>query len=212
MSNTVTLTFVPTSDREISCIVCGKDQCELEATAYKTTASGNHCRVWIGKHAHCDFRPAASWPAGLPGDEDAEPTATELLRELLVVVDEKDERGEPVIGHDHTEAVNWFLDFADKARSVMGKVKEMNENKKEERFFHISSSEDGDVSVRAYTREEFEKALNQRGGYGEDSYLDSFASEIPDSDPNYWHGKGIIIRGEIVVPKAMEVKTKLVLP
>jgi hypothetical protein len=47
---------------------------------------------------------------------------------------------------------------------------------------------------------------------GVDGYLKNFASEIPDADPNYWCGKGIVIRGEIVVPKVMEVKTKLVLP
>lgn len=82
---------------------------------------------------------------------------------------------------------------------------------KEERFFHISSSEDGDVSVHAYTREEFERAIN-RYADGVDNYLENFASSIPDADPNYWRGKGIVIRGEIVVPKAMEVKTKIVLP
>jgi hypothetical protein len=50
--------------------------------------------------------------------------AVDLLRELLAVVDEKDERGEPVIGHDHTGTVNWLLDFADKVRPVVDKAEE----------------------------------------------------------------------------------------
>jgi hypothetical protein len=41
------------------------------------------------------------------------------LRALLAVVDENDERGEPVIGHDHTDAVNWLLDFADTIRPLL---------------------------------------------------------------------------------------------
>ena len=43
----------------------------------------------------------------------------ELLEALLEVVDETDERtGEPSIGGDHTGAVNWLLEFADKVREV----------------------------------------------------------------------------------------------
>jgi hypothetical protein len=90
-------------------------------------------------------------------------------------------------------------------------VPEHMNNQKEERFFRIRGSEDGDVRVSAYTREEFETTINREAD-GVDGYLENFASVIPDADPNYWHGKSIIIRGEIVVPKAMEVKTKLVLP
>lgn len=42
-----------------------------------------------------------------------------LLQELLDVVDEKDERGEPTIGGDHTGAVNWLLDFAERVRPAL---------------------------------------------------------------------------------------------
>lgn len=59
--NVVELLFRPTTDREITCIVCGGDGCELEATAYKITRFGGHSRVWIGKHDKCEFRPAAPW-------------------------------------------------------------------------------------------------------------------------------------------------------
>lgn len=84
-------------------------------------------------------------------------------------------------------------------------------DKTKEKFFYIRGSEDGDVSIHEYTREGFEATINRESD-GVDNYLANFASEIPDADPNYWRGKCIVIRGEIVVPKAMEVKTKLVLP
>lgn len=42
-----------------------------------------------------------------------------LLTELLQVVNAKDKNGEPQIGGDHTGAVNWLLDFADKVRPVL---------------------------------------------------------------------------------------------
>lgn len=47
-------------DIELTCIVCGQPNCDLEATAYKITKSGGHSRVWIGKHTACEFRPAKS--------------------------------------------------------------------------------------------------------------------------------------------------------
>lgn len=42
-----------------------------------------------------------------------------LFTELLRVVDAKDKNGEPQIGGDHTGAVNWLLDFADKVRPIV---------------------------------------------------------------------------------------------
>lgn len=51
----------------------------------------------------------------------SEKTAT-LLRHLLDLVDAKDERGEPIIGSDHTGAVNWLLDFAEDVRPLADSI------------------------------------------------------------------------------------------
>lgn len=42
-----------------------------------------------------------------------------LLKKLVEVCEERNSRGEPAIGEDHTGAVNWLLDFADEAKSVV---------------------------------------------------------------------------------------------
>lgn len=53
------------------------------------------------------------------GECRREAEALKALRQLLAVVDETDERGEPVIGQDSTGTVNWLLDFADKIRPIV---------------------------------------------------------------------------------------------
>lgn len=52
--------------------------------------------------------------------------ALAALRELLAVVDETNERGEPMIGNDHTGTVNWLLDFADRVRPIAAKGEKEN--------------------------------------------------------------------------------------
>jgi hypothetical protein len=52
--------------------------------------------------------------------EDVMPkTALEALKELLAVIDEKDDQGEPVIGGDHTGTVNWLFDYTDAVRPLV---------------------------------------------------------------------------------------------
>lgn len=52
-TETVTFTFTPTNDKEITCIVCGEDKCDLESTAYQTVRGLGHARVTVGKHSTC---------------------------------------------------------------------------------------------------------------------------------------------------------------
>jgi len=60
------------------------------------------------------------WEICLEATDDEERAAWAALRELLAIVDEKDARGEPAIGEDHTGVVNWLLDFAERVRPLVG--------------------------------------------------------------------------------------------
>jgi len=66
-------------------------------------------------------------------------------------------------------------------------------------YFHIRCSEDGDVRVREYSKDEFKAMLNNR----DESPL-RLVSKVPGSDPMYWDGQSIVIKGEIVVPVAVD--------
>lgn len=77
-------------------------------------------------------------------------------------------------------------------------------------YFKISCSEDGDVSVHAYTKEELVAELGRRTELGEPA--PKFCAAIPGSDPQYWDGKSVVIKGEIVVPAARRVVESWELP
>jgi hypothetical protein len=70
-----------------------------------------------------------------------------------------------------------------------------------ETYFVIRNS-DGDTTVRTYTKEELLNEISE-GDFGD------ALSQIFDSDTNYWReGVALIIKGEIVTPKAEQVVTK----
>jgi hypothetical protein len=76
-------------------------------------------------------------------------------------------------------------------------------------YFVISVSEDGDVSVRRMSRQQILKDLND-----ENSGLKAekvFEGNPKESDPNYWEREGkdtVIIKGELVSPKAIKIVEK----
>jgi hypothetical protein len=48
---TIELRFTPDDDPEITCIVCGRDKCDLSATVRDRRG----CRVTMGKHTGCTW-------------------------------------------------------------------------------------------------------------------------------------------------------------
>jgi len=68
------------------------------------------------------------------------------------------------------------------------------------KYFVIYNS-DGETSVRKYSEEELLKRID-------DGDLKGFVSAIPDPDTNYWGDSVLIIKGEIISPKPIEVVTK----
>lgn len=69
-------------------------------------------------------------------------------------------------------------------------------------YFIIHNSEDGEVSVHQMDAEELQKKLKEDyWGTGKKFIL---PNDIFDCDPNYWGGKLLIIKGEIIVPKAKQ--------
>lgn len=73
-----------------------------------------------------------------------------------------------------------------------------------ENYFLIYNS-DGDTHVKTVSKERLLEDLDN-GDYGEDPI---FLDEIPQSDTNYWgEERYLIIKGNIVTPKAKEVVTK----
>lgn len=73
-------------------------------------------------------------------------------------------------------------------------------------YFVIHNSE-GDTTVEEVTKEELESRLESEDPYyGTSDCLD----KIPErSDTNYWEGKPLIIKGDIVVPRSVQVITKI---
>lgn len=72
-------------------------------------------------------------------------------------------------------------------------------------YFLISNS-DGDTHVEPISEKELLKRLNEEG-----NEMD-FMSEIPkEHDTNYWGEGVLIIKGEIVVPKAKTTITEFTL-
>jgi hypothetical protein len=75
-------------------------------------------------------------------------------------------------------------------------------------YFLIRGSEDGETYVSEYTAAQLEKMLN---GPDPDYQIENFVSKIPDKNITYWDSRVILIKGEIIVPKAKEVVTKVTL-
>jgi hypothetical protein len=76
------------------------------------------------------------------------------------------------------------------------------------KYFLIHVSEDGDIYLSEYTAEQLEKMLN---GPDPEYRIEDFLDKVPDRNLAYWGGRAILIKGEIVVPKAKEVVTKVTL-
>ncbi len=83
-----------------------------------------------------------------------------------------------------------------------------------EMFFWCESGEDG-MRVTAMTRDEMEKALTRLAKDEADvrpEYRTTFLDKMPNSDKGYWMGcpdhSVVIVKGEIVVPKAEKVVEK----
>ena len=78
-------------------------------------------------------------------------------------------------------------------------------------YFVIHPSEDG-ISVEELDRATLEVRLTE-GYYGEGDRAPQWVESMPEhSDPNYWRGKSVIVKGVIVVPAAEQVVTKVRLP
>lgn len=79
-------------------------------------------------------------------------------------------------------------------------------------YFVISCNEDGEIRVHSFSEKELLKELNAEPGDGFCS-LDEIKTTFNDKDdydPNYWGNRAcLIIKGEIVVPKAEQVVTKV---
>ena len=83
-------------------------------------------------------------------------------------------------------------------------------------YFILRCDEDG-TTVEQMTAEELTKAITPDGNgvtdYGKNL---TFLDHVPRSDKGYWmegvDNAVVIIKGEIVVPRAIEVVTKMELP
>ena len=67
-------------------------------------------------------------------------------------------------------------------------------------YFFIYCSEDGDVSVVKYDRDDLLKDIRNEY-YGP---ID-FHTDLIERNPQYWNNKALIIKGEIVIPKPIEI-------
>ena len=76
------------------------------------------------------------------------------------------------------------------------------------KYFVISVSEDGDVSVTQHTKEELEREMNEHGWPDPEICRDDTGG-----DPQEWGEKRyLIIKGEIVKPRPIEVVKQVELP
>ena len=67
-------------------------------------------------------------------------------------------------------------------------------------YFLIHCSEDGDVSVTPYEKDDLLRAIKNKD-YGPIEFMEN----INYGDPQYWGNKSLIIKGEIVIPKPKKV-------
>lgn len=74
-------------------------------------------------------------------------------------------------------------------------------------YFLIRTSEDG-IRIEVVKPADLAKELRD-GEYD----VEEFCAVLPKaSDPQYWGAKCVLIKGEIVVPKAVEVATEFDIP
>lgn len=74
---------------------------------------------WCASRIGLDLKPRRHAEPGASSPPAARPDALALLRELVDFVEEKDARGEPVIGGDHKMAVEFLLEFAERAKAAL---------------------------------------------------------------------------------------------
>jgi len=67
-------------------------------------------------------------------------------------------------------------------------------------YFLIVCSEDGDISVTPYNKDELLEAIIE-----EDHDYIKFMQNIKDTNPQYWGNSRLIIKGEIVTPEPKDV-------
>jgi hypothetical protein len=75
-------------------------------------------------------------------------------------------------------------------------------------YFVIHCNEDGETFVEPLTADELKKRLAE-DYWGENPEI---ADSIPRANTAYWHGRLVIIRGEIFVPKAVQRVTEWDVP
>lgn len=66
-------------------------------------------------------------------------------------------------------------------------------------YFVISNS-DGETTVNCYTKQQLDAQLNDEG-WSKREFIQPGEGALGDT--NYWNGKILIIKGEIVAPKAV---------
>ncbi len=71
-------------------------------------------------------------------------------------------------------------------------------------YFLITASSDG-INIQPLERSELNERLNEM------STVD-FADTLPDTDPNYWGEKSVLIKGNIVVPVPKQAVTTWEVP
>ncbi len=67
-----------------------------------------------------------------------------------------------------------------------------------ETYIIIHCNADGELTVEQVDNNELTKRFNDIDYYGEDI---EFITELVESDPQYWKGKFLIIKGNIAKPK-----------
>lgn len=79
--------------------------------------------------------------------------------------------------------------------------------------YYLIYNSDGDTMVSEYEKEDLLKEIEDGEWTMDDDEPPEFLDSIPkDRDTNYWKGKMLIIKGEIVTLEKKEVVTKYDLP
>ena len=78
-------------------------------------------------------------------------------------------------------------------------------------YFYIYCNEDGETRVREMEPEEIlSELIDDNDREDPDVEMNQFWTTAPeDSDPCYWKGKRLIIKGEIVTPRPVSVRYEL---
>jgi hypothetical protein len=92
----------------------------------------------------------------------------------------------------------------EQGQAETGQASEGLEERTQEMKYFLIYNSDGDTKVCEISKEKFLREIED-GAWGESP---EFLESIPDRDTNYWGGKMLIIKGEIVTLKKKEVVTK----